>query len=166
MLPTCVRPNLFFIFALLLLALSGCQTTAPRKGLQPAQIVVLQQQGFVLNDEGWELGMSSKVLFGNDIDTLTADSIANIERIGYALLGADIQKLRLEGHTDSYGDPTYNQDLSVRRANSVAQVLIGIGMHPENVSVRGLGMSKPVADNKTASGRMENRRVSIIIPAE
>src|SRR6185369_6609540 len=112
------------------------------------------QQGFVLGDDGWELGISSKVLFDNDVDTLNTASAPRIERIGRALLGAGIDKLRLEGHTDSYGDAIYNQELSVRRANSVARVLIGIGMSPENVAVRGLGMTRPVADNSTAAGRM------------
>jgi outer membrane protein OmpA-like peptidoglycan-associated protein len=160
------RPGLCVALALLILTLYGCQAASPKTGLQPEQIAVLQQQGFVLGDDGWELGISSKVLFDNDVDTLTTASTPRIERIGRALLGAGIDKLRLEGHTDSYGDAVYNQELSVRRANSVAQVLIGIGMNPKNVAVRGLGMTRPVADNSTATGRMENRRVAIIVSAE
>jgi outer membrane protein OmpA-like peptidoglycan-associated protein len=157
------RPGLFVALVLLILTLYGCQAPSPKAGLQPGQIAVLQQQGFVLGDDGWELGISSKVLFDNDVDTLTT---ASTPRIGRALLSAGIDKLRLEGHTDSYGDAVYNQELSVRRANSVARVLIGIGMSPENVAVRGLGMTRPVADNSTAAGRMENRRVAIIVSAE
>lgn len=160
------RPGLLAALALLMLTLCGCQAASPKKGLQPEQIAVLQQQGFILGDDGWELGISSKVLFDNDVDTLAADSAPQIERIGRALLGAGIDKVRLEGHTDSYGDAAYNQELSVRRANSVARVLIGVGMNAENVAVRGLGMTRPVADNGTAAGRMENRRVSIIVSAE
>ena len=72
----------------------------------------------------------------------------------------------MEGHTDNYGDEGYNQKLSERRAESVAAVFREAGMPAANIEVRGLGMSKPVADNKTRAGRSENRRVAIIVPAE
>jgi outer membrane protein OmpA-like peptidoglycan-associated protein len=159
------HPNRLLALLLLAVVLAGCQT-APKSRLTDAQIAVLREQGFQLNDEGWELGLSSKVLFGNDVDTINETSKPDLERVGRALLGVDIDTLRLEGHTDSYGTPDYNRDLSLRRAQSVAQVLIDIGMQAGNLQVLGLGMDKPVADNKTASGRLENRRVSIIVPAQ
>lgn len=159
-----------------IVALAGCQTPPPpepapvavaaRKGLSPEQIAVLKQQGFQLKDEGWELNMSSKVLFGNDSDTVAPASRGDIEKIGRALLGVGIDKLRLEGHTDSVGSADYNQRLSVARAQSVAQVFVGVGMPPANLDARGLGMSMPVADNRTAAGRQENRRVVIIVAVE
>ncbi|WP_244507219.1 OmpA family protein [Pseudomonas panipatensis] len=147
------------------LLLAGCQTAAPQKGLSAAQIQVLKQNGFHLNDEGWELGLSGKVLFGNNADSINAGSRGDIERIGRELLASGIDKLRLEGHTDSYGDADYNRQLSLRRAQAVAQVLRGVGLREENLQVIGRGMEQPVADNKTAAGRQENRRVSIIVPA-
>ena len=75
-----------FMFSLFMamFALSGCQT-APQKGLSPAQIAVLKQQGFELTDEGWEFGLSGKVLFGSDVDSLNAQSSAIVQRIGKAL---------------------------------------------------------------------------------
>ncbi|CAD5108276.1 Photosystem I P700 chlorophyll a apoprotein A2 [Pseudomonas carbonaria] len=106
------------------------------------------------------------MLFGNNLDAINHDSRANLERIGRVLREAGLDRLRLEGHTDSYGEPDYNRELSVRRANAVAEVLISAGMRPENLEIRGLGMSKPVADNNTPDGRMENRRVAIIVPVE
>jgi outer membrane protein OmpA-like peptidoglycan-associated protein len=68
-----------------ILTLTGCQSV--RKGLTPAQIAVLKQQGFKLTDEGWAFGLSGKVLFGSDIDSLNPQSTAIVERIGKALLG-------------------------------------------------------------------------------
>ena len=157
----------FFSVALLLAALSltGCQTPPP-KGLTPAQIAVLKEQGFELTEEGWAFGLSGKVLFGSDLEVLNAQSQEIVERIGTALLGADIQRVRVDGHTDASGQEAYNEQLSVRRANSVVNVLVQVGMRPENIQVRGLGSREPVASNKTRAGRTENRRVAIVVIAD
>ncbi|MFJ2449992.1 OmpA family protein [Pseudomonas sp. NPDC087626] len=148
-----------------LLALTGCQT-APQKGLTPAQIAVLKQQGFELTDEGWAFGLSGKVLFGSDVESLNAQSTEIVERIGKALLGVGIDRVRVDGHTDASGKEAYNQQLSMRRAKSVRNVLTRVGMREENVQLRGLGSSVPVASNKTATGRTENRRVAIVVSAD
>lgn len=148
-----------------MLTLSGCQT-APQKGLTPAQIAVLKQQGFELTEEGWAFGLSGKVLFGSDLEVLNAQSRAIVERIGKALLAVDIQRVRVDGHTDASGQEAYNEQLSVRRANSVVNVLTQVGMRAENIQVRGLGSREPVASNKTRAGRTENRRVAIVVIAD
>ena len=156
---------IFLTVLVSLLALSGCQT-APPKGLTPAQVAVLKQQGFELTDEGWAFGLSGKVLFGSDVETLNQPSTEIVQRIGKALLGVGIERVRVDGHTDASGKETYNQQLSLRRAKSVATVLIGVGMKEENIQLRGLGSSEPVASNATAAGRTENRRVSIVVSAD
>ena len=157
----------FFTLTLFMamLALTGCQT-APQKGLTPAQIAVLKQQGFELTDEGWAFGLSGKVLFGSDVESLNAQSTEIVERIGKALLGVGIDHVRVDGHTDASGKEAYNQQLSMRRAKSVRNVLTRVGMPEENIQLRGLGSSVPVASNKTASGRTENRRVAIVVSAD
>ena len=157
----------FFSVALLLasLSLTGCQT-APPKGLTPAQIAVLKEQGFELTEEGWAFGLSGKVLFGSDLEVLNTQSQEIVERIGTALLGADIQRVRVDGHTDSSGKESYNEQLSVRRANSVVKALTKVGMRPENIQIRGLGSREPVASINTRAGRTENRRVSIVVIAD
>ena len=154
------------VWILAMLVLTGCQTPAPQKGLTAAQIAVLKQQGFELTDEGWAFGLSGKVLFGSDLEVLNTQSQAIVERIGTALLAVDIQRVRVDGHTDSSGQDAYNEQLSVRRANSVVKALTKVGMRPENIEVRGLGSSQPVASNKTRAGRTENRRVSIVVIAD
>ncbi|WP_429544616.1 OmpA family protein [Pseudomonas frederiksbergensis] len=150
---------------LALLALTGCQT-APQKGLTPAQIAVLKQQGFEMTDDGWAYGLSGKVLFGSDVESLNPASTEIVERIGKALLSVEIERVRIDGHTDASGKESYNEQLSLRRANSVGKVLATVGIKEENIQLRGLGSSKPVASNDTAVGRTENRRVSIVVSAD
>ena len=106
------------------------------------------------------------MLFGSDLEVLNPQSQEIVERIGTALLGADIQRVRVDGHTDSSGKESYNEQLSVRRANSVVKALTKVGMRPENIQVRGLGSREPVASNNTRAGRTENRRVSIVVIAD
>ncbi len=62
---------------------------------------------------------------------------------------------------------TYNQKLSERRAESVKNALVGLGIQPQRISTIGYGFTKPIADNKTEAGRLQNRRVELrIIPIE
>ncbi len=155
----------FACLALMLLAVSGCQSV-PSKGLTAEQIALLKQEGFRLTDEGWEFGLSSKVLFGSDLDALNSESRSIVERIGKSLLSVDIQRVRVDGHTDASGRDAYNEQLSLRRAKSVANALTAVGMRPENVETRGLGSREPVAGNDTRAGRMENRRVAIVVASD
>nr|WP_189673075.1 OmpA family protein [Pseudomonas taiwanensis] len=152
----------FVALLLALLALGGCQS-APPKGLSAEQIAVLKREGFAPTEEGWAYDLSGKVLFGSDLDSLNGQSEAIVERIGKALLSVGIQGVRVDGHADASGKAAYNQQLSERRAQSVARALIGIGMPAQNIQTRGLGSSQPVADNRSSAGRMENRRVSIVV---
>lgn len=73
----------------------------------------------------------------------------------------------VEGHTDSNGDATYNEMLSQRRAEAVRRALVkSYNISPTRLHAKGYGESRPVADNSTAQGRAENRRVVISIPAD
>lgn len=67
----------------------------------------------------------------------------------------------IEGHTDSKGSAKYNQQLSLKRANAVAQLLINAGFDPKTIKVIGQGEASPVADNATPQGRAQNRRVVV-----
>jgi len=148
------------MFSLLL----GCQS-AP-KGLSEAQLAVLKEQGFYLGEEGWTLDLANRVLFANNVGDLGPQTRQIVEKLGTSLLGVGLDKARVEGHTDNTGESSYNQQLSLKRAQSVADVLISVGMKPANLDVRGRGETAPVADNKSAAGRAENRRVAIIIASQ
>ncbi|MFL9627809.1 OmpA family protein [Aeromonas jandaei] len=149
------------LLGLIFSLLAGCQS-AP-KGLTPEQLAVLKEQGFYLTDEGWTLDLANRVLFANNVGELNPQTRQTVEKLGKALLGVGLDKARVDGHTDNTGESSYNQQLSLKRAQSVADVLISVGMKPAKLEVRGRGETAPVADNKSAAGRAENRRVAIVI---
>jgi OOP family OmpA-OmpF porin len=70
-------------------------------------------------------------------------------------------RVEVAGHTDSVGTDEYNQDLSERRARAVVDYLAGKGVSADRLSPAGYGESRPVADNGTADGRAQNRRVEL-----
>jgi outer membrane protein OmpA-like peptidoglycan-associated protein len=73
------------------------------------------------------------------------------------------RKALIEGHTDSTGSPAHNVELSRRRATSVEAFLLRNGVDPERIVARGVGEAEPVATNRTAAGRQQNRRVEIVM---
>ncbi len=76
-------------------------------------------------------------------------------------------QITIEGHTDSIGEKRSNEILSIQRAQAVQNYLItNNNISPNNISVYGLGDTKPISTNKTASGRAQNRRVDVIITYE
>lgn len=79
------------------------------------------------------------------------------------LQGADVQSIKVIGHTDSQGTDEYNQKLSERRASSVVAFLLNQGLTPDKLTSQGKGESEPVADNDTEEGRAQNRRVELHI---
>lgn len=106
--------------------------------------------------------------FAFDSSKVDAADSEKLNGIAERLKGeAASTRLSITGHTDSVGSDAYNQKLSERRANAVANYLIDAGV-PSSiiVGVQGLGESQPVADNKTREGRAENRRVEILIKRE
>ena len=83
-------------------------------------------------------------------------------------LAANIQQypnttIEVVGHTDSTGSAAYNQGLSERRAVSVRSVLVNNGVNRGRIRAYGLGENQPAANNATANGRQQNRRVEIFI---
>jgi outer membrane protein OmpA-like peptidoglycan-associated protein len=78
----------------------------------------------------------------------------------------NITLVRIVGHTDNVGKPSFNLKLSQKRANAVREFLISRGVSGDRLTAAGLGDSKPIADNKTAKGKELNRRVEFLIGAE
>jgi len=75
-------------------------------------------------------------------------------------------RLSVQGYTDSTGSATYNEHLSERRADSVANYLENVGVRSSRIRTTGLGESRPRASNSTARGRQLNRRVEIHVKAD
>ena len=76
---------------------------------------------------------------------------------------SNVTAIEIVGHTDSTGPEDYNQALSERRANTVKESLVGLGVNAGLITARGEGESNPVADNATRDGRAQNRRVDITV---
>ncbi len=72
----------------------------------------------------------------------------------------------IEGHTDSRGNAQHNLELSKKRANAVMDFLTKNGISANRLKTKGFGITKPIADNKTAEGRQKNRRVEFKIIKE
>jgi OOP family OmpA-OmpF porin len=95
--------------------------------------------------------------------TLTAEAKVVLETATAALSGQKSLKVELGGHTDSQGKDAANQALSQRRADAVRQFLIDKGIEGDRLTAVGYGETQPIADNNTAPGRAENRRVEFKI---
>ena len=87
---------------------------------------------------------------------------AMLDRIATAVTES-ASTLEIIGHTDSNGSETYNQQLSIERAEAVMHYLEQHGVAAARMRARGLGEAEPIADNRTAQGRATNRRVVIIL---
>lgn len=104
------------------------------------------------------------LFFDTDSAKLNKPAKESLEKIAQLLKTTDSKHVRVRGHTDSTGDETYNQQLSEKRAERVAEFLIDSAeLNPDGISYDGKGARDPVAENSTAEGRARNRRVEIIL---
>ncbi|MBK5947506.1 hypothetical protein CCR83_13885 [Rhodobacter veldkampii DSM 11550] len=107
--------------------------------------------------------MPQDVLFATDSATVRSDLQRDLYTLAGSLNRYPDTRVEVIGHTDNTGSAGYNQDLSQRRANSVANVLIGAGVPSYRVVSYGRGEDAPVASNLTPDGRAQNRRVEFVI---
>jgi outer membrane protein OmpA-like peptidoglycan-associated protein len=108
----------------------------------------------------------SDVLFDTAAATLKPGAALTIDRIARFLEGNPQTRLIIEGHTDSRGSEAYNEELSQRRAQAVGDALVERGIQTNRFEVLGRGEGFPVANNGTAAGRQQNRRVEIVFSDE
>ncbi|MES2573453.1 MAG: OmpA family protein [Bacteroidota bacterium] len=90
-----------------------------------------------------------------------AATITSLEAMKEILKDYPTAKFSIEGHTDSDGSDKLNQKLSEDRANAVRNYLIEKGINANNLNAVGFGESKPIATNKTAAGKAQNRRTEV-----
>jgi OOP family OmpA-OmpF porin len=103
------------------------------------------------------------VNFHNNSDRLVDGVEAELNAAAATLRLNRNLKVEVAGYTDSSGSATHNLGLSDRRANTVRDYLIKLGVDPEMLDARGYGEADPIADNATAEGRERNRRVELHI---
>lgn len=107
--------------------------------------------------------MPQDILFAVDSSTVQGALRDDLAILSNSLQSFPESTVQIVGHTDSDGDASYNQQLSERRANSVADVLLDNGVPFERIQAFGRGEDQPVASNLTPEGKAQNRRVDIVI---
>ena len=105
-----------------------------------------------------------KVFFETNKATIKPVSYAILNEVALVLVrNPNLRRVRVEGHTDDQGKDAYNLQLSQRRVDSVLAYLVNQGVAADRLEARGFGETQPIADNKSAQGRAENRRVEFRI---
>jgi outer membrane protein OmpA-like peptidoglycan-associated protein len=107
--------------------------------------------------------LPGSVLFDFNSSTIRPDAERTLLEVAEVLRAYANRPVRLEGHTDAVASEDYNQKLSERRAEAVKSWLQAHKVAGAKLATKGLGKSRPIADNATAEGRQRNRRVEIII---
>ena len=151
-------------------ALQACQTPPP-PAPPPAPAPVAVYTGPTLpieqSDRGVQIFLPSAALFETGKSDLNVTkSEAYLRRVTQLLNTKTVNKIQLEGHTDTVGSATTNQALSEARAKSVREALVKLGIAPERISTAGYAFNRPVASNATEEGRKLNRRVELLIVDE
>jgi outer membrane protein OmpA-like peptidoglycan-associated protein len=140
--------------------------TSPSKRLNVEIPLPKLGKGIKVEEEerGLKITFSVKVLFGIGKAVLREDGYVAIQQAIRVLKEYPLNKVSIEGHTDSVGSSAYNQKLSEMRAKAVYDYLVEKGeIDPARLSVKGWGEGSPIASNRTVRGRDLNRRVEIII---
>ena len=153
------RPLMTFTLAAAMTAalVGGCASNAP----EPDRGIVVSQ-----TDRGVEITTSDSILFDSGAYQVRGKGAQLLDRVADLLRTRTRNKVLIEGHTDNVGSVEYNNDLSELRALTVMKELVDRGVPKERMSAQGYGMSRPVADNASDSGRRLNRRTVIIILGE
>jgi OOP family OmpA-OmpF porin len=125
--------------------------------------------GVKVDEEGcqvlFEKARKSLILEGVNFATgkaeLTPESQTILDGVAESLVANEEIKVQVGGHTDNTGSAAVNKRLSAARAEAVRQYLISKGVAANRLTAAGFGPSKPIASNKTAAGRAQNRRVEL-----
>jgi len=112
-----------------------------------------------------QLIMPSNITFNTDEYLIKNEFYATLDSVGKVLYKYKDTQLEVIGHTDSTGRDDYNMTLSQQRANSVASYLENRGIPGNRLATLGMGENQPIANNDTATGRAQNRRVELYVTA-
>ncbi len=125
----------------------------------------LQNSGVSVTRQGNQiiLNMPGNITFPTASADINSGFYDTLNSVTLVLKEYEKTTVDVIGHTDNVGGDQYNQDLSERRARSVAEYLAGQGVLPARLLVAGRGKTQPIASNDTPEGRSQNRRVEIQI---
>jgi outer membrane protein OmpA-like peptidoglycan-associated protein len=130
------------------------------------QAAELQRQLEMLKAQPTDRGLVltlGDTLFATGRAEIKSGATANLDRLTTFLNQYPKRTAAIEGFTDSMGSEEMNQSLSERRADAVKNYLVGQGVGSARLTSSGRGENSPVADNESAAGRQQNRRVEIVI---
>ncbi len=116
--------------------------------------------------EGIKITFDTGILYDVNSATLKPEATTNISKLAKVLNKYPDTEILIEGHTDNTGDDKYNQDLSVKRAESVSNSLKTQSIKGSRITTVGYGESQPLESNETVEGRTQNRRVEVAIMAD
>ncbi len=126
----------------------------PPPSAPPARVVVTKEK----------LELRDKVFFDTGKSTIKAESFPLLDEVAQVMKDhPEVRHVIIEGHTDNLGKAAANLKLSQGRAAAVRTYLVGKGVAADRLAAKGFGAARPVADNKTAKGREENRRVEFVV---
>lgn len=109
------------------------------------------------------LNMPDNITFGFDSSELQRQFYPVLDNLSRTLSQYDQTIIEVAGHTDSVGSDSYNQDLSMRRADAVGNYLMSRSLMRDRFIITGAGKTRPIASNETESGRAQNRRVELTL---
>ena len=116
---------------------------------EPKQPVVVKQT------------FQAETLFDFDKSVIKTEGKKVLDGVVDRLKDINLEVIIAVGHTDSIGSDAYNMKLGMKRAEAVIEYLIGKGIKKDQITAESKGKREPIADNKTASGRAQNRRVVV-----
>lgn len=131
-----------------------------------AQIAALNRQLELNNAQDtnrWVIITLGDVLFDPGRSAILPNSAGNLQKLADVLNEDDVLSVSINGHTDSTGSRSFNDTLSLRRADSVKRELIRLGVSDSQIKTHAMGQDHPIADNETSAGRQMNRRVEVLV---
>jgi outer membrane protein OmpA-like peptidoglycan-associated protein len=131
------------------------ETKSSEAQAELAKLAALQE-----DERGMVITLSGNVLFRSGEALLLPGAESRLNQVVDALSDRNVM---VEGHTDSQGSEEYNLRLSQRRADAVRDYLVHRGCDVGRIQAHGIGEARPIADNATAEGRANNRRVEIVL---
>lgn len=132
---------------------------------QAAELETLEGARVERVGEGIIVTFDSGLLFPINEARLQPVARDNLEKMAVILKKYDDTNVMVAGHTDATGSDEYNRTLSVRRAESVTETLVGMEVARQRLTIQGFGEAQPIASNDTEDGRALNRRVEVAIYA-
>ena len=146
-------------------ALIGRRMDKQKKELEAIEGAKVESVQDVNNLQAIKVTFDNGILFATNKSELSPASREALTKFATSLKNSPDTDVTIYGHTDNTGTRAVNERISKERADAVANFLVGQGISRSRLTTEGLAFDQPVADNSTAEGRAQTRRVEIYITA-